>query len=221
VDETREAMTTLAARPVAVTVDLHRGHLDPKVATLPLPAERCAAYVKRTSEILDELRGIGVPVIHVVTYYRDVDEIVSNPYWQIQADRPDSSRARIAEHNLHGSPGLELMPGIQDPADKLVTTKKRYDCLVGTDLESMLRMSGYDSVLVTGVNTNSCVLATSIALSVRDWATFIIEDGVDSMMGQDHHLAALKIFSGSFGWVIDGDTATSILRDSRAFTSTG
>jgi nicotinamidase-related amidase len=210
-EEAVDALRRLANRPVALTIDIHRGHLDPAVATLPLRADRCEPYVQRVAEMLVELRGAGVPVIHVLTYYRDRSEIVSNPYWAIQAERPDSTRARIAEHNLEGSPGLDMMPGIVAPEDKLVTTKKRYDCLVGTDLETMLRMSRYDSVLVFGVNTNSCVLATSIALSVRDYATFVIADGVDSMMGSQYHHAALKIFSGSFGWVLDGEALTKTL----------
>jgi nicotinamidase-related amidase len=212
--ENTDALARLARKPVALTIDIHRGHLDPDVATLPLPADRCGPYVERTAEILAGLREVGVPVIHVITYYRDRGEIVSNPYWELQAELPNSSRARIADHNLDGSPGLELMPGIEAPGDKIVSTKKRYDCLVGTDLEWMLRSSSYDSVLVFGVNTNSCVLATSIALSVRDWATFMVEDGIDSMMGPEYHDAAVKIFAGSFGWVLDGDTATSVLRES-------
>jgi biuret amidohydrolase len=211
-----EALRTCASRPVVVTIDLHRGHLDPEVATLPLPAERCSPYVERCVTLLGEFRDLGIPVIHVVTYYRDRSEILSNRYWRFIADRGGNARARIAEHNLAGSPGTSLMPGIEGPGDEIVTTKKRYDCLVGTDLELMLRSGEYDSVLLIGVNTNSCLLATGIALSVRDWATFMIEDGVDSMMGPDFHEAALRVFGGSFGWVPDGDTAVSVLREARA-----
>jgi nicotinamidase-related amidase len=187
-----EALHTLASHPVVVTIDLHRGHLDPQVATLPLPAERCGPYVDRCVELLGELRALGIPVIHVVTFYRDRAEILSNRYWSFVAGRSDDARSRIADHNLAGGPGTTLMPGVEAPGDQVVTTKKRYDCLVGTDLEFMLRSGGHDAVLLLGVNTNSCLLATGIALSVRDWATFMIEDGVDSMMGPDFHAAGRR-----------------------------
>jgi nicotinamidase-related amidase len=68
-----------------------------------------------------------------------------------------------------------------------------------------------DSLLIIGVNTNSCVLATSIAASVRDYAVFVLSDGVDTMMGRSLHDAALAIIAGSFGWVIDSDGAFDAL----------
>ncbi len=213
--QARTSFEQLALRPAVVTIDLHRGHLDPSVATLPLPADSSAALLGRTVPLLDACRGFGVPVVHVVTTYRDRSEILSNRYWRVQADRPDSSRKHIAEHNLEGMPGLELMPGVAAPGDALVETKKRYDCFVGTDLEFILRSGEHDSVLVFGVNTNSCVIATAIAASVRDYAVFVVEDGVDTMLGPLLHDAALTVIDASFGWVISGSTVVSVLGQRR------
>jgi biuret amidohydrolase len=210
-DEAREALERLAKRPAVVTIDLHRGHLDPDVATLPLPADASAALIERTVPLLAEYRELGIPVIHVITAYRDRDEILSNPYWRFQADRPDSPRAAIAEHNLEGMPGLELMPGIEAPGDMVVTTKKRYDCLLGTDLELTLRSHRVDSLLLLGVNTNSCVIATAIAASVRDFSVFVVEEGVDSMLGSELHDAARLVIGASFGWMVDARTSVEAL----------
>ena len=69
--EAADALRTLAQRPAVVTIDLHRGHLDPAVATLPLPAENAAALVDRAVPLLDAYRELGVPVIHVITAYRN------------------------------------------------------------------------------------------------------------------------------------------------------
>jgi nicotinamidase-related amidase len=187
--------------PVVVTIDLHRGHLDPEVATLPLPADASAALVERMVPALAAFRDRGVPVVHLVTAYRDRPEILSNPYWAFQSGRPGSTRTAIAEHNLIGLPGLELMPGIHADGDVVVDTKKRYDCFVGTDLEFVLRSMGARTLVVAGVNTNSCVLATAIAASVRDFTVVVLEDGVDSMMGRAAHDAALAILAASFAFV--------------------
>ena len=210
--QARASFAELAKRPAVVTIDLHRGHLDPETATLPLPADAALALVERAVPLLDEYRGLGLPVIHVVTAYRDRDEILSNAYWRFQAGRPDSPRKQIAEHNLIGMPGLELMPDIERPGDTIVETKKRYDCFVGTDLGFRLQTGGHDSVLVLGVNTNSCVIATSIAASVRDYAVFVVDEGVDTMIPALHD-AALAIIDASFGWVISAQTTLEILRD--------
>jgi nicotinamidase-related amidase len=209
--QARESLAALALRPAVVTIDLHRGHLDPEVATLPLPADAAGALVERTVPLLDRLRALQVPVIHVVTAYRNRDEILGNAYWRFQANRPDSARAKIAEHNLEGMPGLDLMPGIYRDGDAVVITKKRYDCLLGTDLEMVLRAGEHDSLLVLGVNTNSCVLATSVAASVRDYAVFVVEDGVDTMLPRELHDAALAVIDASFGWVVTAATLCDVL----------
>lgn len=206
-----DALAALALKPIVVTIDLHRGHLDPAVATLPLPTEAAAALVARAVPLLDRLRALGVPVAHVVTAYRDQAEILSNPYWAFQAGREGSPRHAIAEHNLLGMPGLALMPGIAREGDATITTKKRYDCFIGTDLEFILRSGGHDAVLLMGVNTNSCVIATAIAMSVRDYAVFLVEDGVDTMLGPRLHDAAESVIDASFGWIVDGRTVVEIL----------
>jgi len=183
--DARAAFEELARRPAVVTIDLHRGHLDPAVATLPLPADASAALVERVVPLLDEYRALGVPVIHVITAYRSREEILSNAYWRFQAGRP---------------------------GDAIVATKKRYDCFAGTDLELVLGAGGHDALLVLGVNTNSCVIATSLAASVRDFAVFVVEEGVDTMLGRELHDAALAVIDASFGWVVPAETTLELLR---------
>jgi biuret amidohydrolase len=213
--DARAAFEELGLNPAVVTIDLHRGHLDPSVATLPLEPDASAALIERTVPLLERYRELRLPIVHVITAYRDREEILSNPYWRFQAGRPDSPRARIAEHNLEGMPGLELMPGIEGPGDMVVNCKKRYDCFVGTDLEITLRSHGVDSLLVMGVNTNSCVIATSLAASVRDFAVFVVEDSVDTMLTRELHDAARAVINASFGWTIDGATALDVLARQR------
>lgn len=187
-------------RIAAVTIDLHRGHLDPQVATMPLPADVAARVTKANAEFLREVRRRGLPVVHVVTGYRGVEEITSNPWWAAIADT-GVSRANVLRHQLPGSPGLELMPEVYDAAhDLVVTGKKRYDCFLATDLDHVLRSRSIDTLLLTGVNTNSCVLATTIAASTRDYAPVVVRDCVDTM-DPDLHEAALRVISQAFGWV--------------------
>jgi biuret amidohydrolase len=165
--------------------------------------------------LLRAYHDLEVPVVHALTSYRDQREILSNPFWRAQAGRRDSARSRIAEHNLDDGPGVTLMPRIAAPEDVVVRTKKRYDCFVATELEFVLRSGGHDSVLILGVNTNSCVLATGIAASVRDFAVFIVDEGVDTMMGPELDSAARAVFEASFGWVIPGPETVKLLRARR------
>ncbi|MEN3270088.1 isochorismatase family cysteine hydrolase [Pseudonocardia sp.] len=197
-------------RPAVVTIDLHRGHLDPDVATMPLPAEVAARVTKANAEFLHEMRRREVPVVHVVTSYRSVAEIASNPWWAAVAGT-DASRANVLRHQLPGSPGLELMPEIYEPGyDLVVDGKKRYDCFAATDLDHLLRSRFLDTVLLTGVNTNSCVLATAVSANTRDYAPVVVEDCVDTMDRQVHE-AALTVIRQAFGWVATAEEVLEAL----------
>src|SRR5881398_2302074 len=83
---------------------MHRGHLDPAVATLPLPSHRCGPLIKRAAELFAEMRARGVPIVHVVTEYRDPTEIAAIPFWKWVHDEPTQARRTILRHNLAGSP---------------------------------------------------------------------------------------------------------------------
>lgn len=197
-------------RPAVVTIDLHRGHLDPAVATMPLPPEASDRVVKANASFLAEIRRRGVPVVHVVTSYRSVEEIATNPWWSAVAGT-DASRTNVLRHQLPGSPGLELMPDVYDEQrDLVVNTKKRYDCFIATDLDYTLRALGVDTLLLTGVNTNSCVMATSVAGNVRDYAVVVVRECVDSM-DPDLHEAALRVIDRAFGWVMTTDEVLAAL----------
>lgn len=183
-----------------VTIDMHRGHLDPRVATMPLSGEVSARVTKAAGVLLEGARRKGVPVVHVVTGYHAAEEISSNPWWRSVAGT-DATRANVLNHQLPGSPGLEVMPELLDAAyDVVIHNKKRYDCFEATELHNVLRSRGIDTLLLTGVNTNSCVLATAVAGNTRDYAVVVIEDCV-ATMDPALHDAALSVIRQAFGWV--------------------
>ena len=190
-------------KAAVVAIDLHRGHLDMAVATMPTTPEVAARIIAANKRLFDWCRSVGIPVIHQVTSYRDADEIGANPFWRTRAEDPTATRKNVLRHNIIGGPGCTVMPQLLDAGDMVVKTKKRYDCFLASDLDFLLRSHGINTLLITGVNTNSCVLATSTAANVRDYAVIVVEDCVDSMDGPELHAAGLACIRTAFGFVMD------------------
>jgi nicotinamidase-related amidase len=190
---------------VAVAIDMHRGHLDPAVATLPLPVERCGPVVKRAAALLAGLRERGVPVVHVVTEYREPAEIAANPFWKAAHDDPGKARRGILRHNLAGSPGTEIIAELHDARDLVVRGKKRYSSFHATDLEFLLRRLGADTVILAGINTTTCVLCAAFEATNLDFRVVIAADAVDSMDGEDMHRFALRLMQAALGWPLGNE----------------
>lgn len=190
---------------VAVAIDMHRGHLDPAVATLPLPAERCGPVIKGAAALLAGLRERGVPVVHVVTEYREPAEIAANPFWKAAHDDPGKARRGILRHNLAGSPGTEIIAELHDPRDLVVRGKKRYSSFHATDLEFLLRRLGADTVILAGINTTTCVLCAAFEATNLDFRVVIAADAVDSMDGEDMHRFALRLMEAALGWSLGNE----------------
>jgi nicotinamidase-related amidase len=200
----------------AVMVDLHRGHLDSGVATVPLPDGRAQRVIRDTAPFLRELRVRQVPVIHVVSQYRHPDEIASNPFWKAIHDDPTKARKGILRHNLEGSPGTEVIPELWDEGDIRIDSKKRYSSYLGTDLEFVLRSRlGVDTVILGGVNTNTCVMCAAFETTNRDFRLIIAEECVDTMDGEEIHRFALQSMAASLGWVMRNDEILRALDQSQ------
>ena len=190
-------------RPAIVAIDLHRGHLDPTVATMQLAADKAARVIAANKRLLDWARARNIPIAHLLTTYRDATEIRANPFWRTRAENPDNPRKNVLRHNIAGMPGCSIIPELHDAKrDWVVDTKKRYDCFVGTDLDFLLRSHGVNTLLVTGVNTNSCVLSTVAAACSKDYAAIVLEDCVDTMDGPELHAAGLLCIRTAFGFVL-------------------
>jgi nicotinamidase-related amidase len=177
---------------------------------MPTSPEVAARVIAANKRLFDWCRGVGIPVIHQLTSYRDAEEIRVNPFWRTRAADPAATRKNVLRHNIIGGPGCTVMPQLLDPSDFVVSTKKRYDCFLGTDLDFLLRSHGINTLLITGVNTNSCVLATTTAANVRDYAVIVVEDCVDSMDGPDLHAAGLACIRTAFGFVLNTDAIMAL-----------
>lgn len=202
------------ARTAVVAIDMHRGHLDPAVATLPIPAERCPVVIGRARDLFDRLRPMGVPIIHVIVTYRDGGELLSNPFWKAIHDDPTKKRSGVSKHNIKGNPGCEIIPELFDEKrDIVIDTKKRYSPFLHTELEFVLRSKlGVDTIILCGINTTSCVLCASFEATNLDFRVVVAEEACDTMDGPQAHDFAINLMRNIIGWPGKNDEIVGALQ---------
>ncbi len=196
-----------------VTIDMHRGHLDMDVATMPAKPEDARRVIANARTALDFARDAGIPVIHVILVYRRIPALGSegmvSPFWQAmhaaqgELDRLVPGRkSTVREHNLEGSPGTQIIPALYASGDYVIDNKKRLDCFYGTDLRQLLDTLGVKNVVLMGINTNTCVLNTSFTAFNFDYRVVVLCDCVASMYGEDLHVLGLQNVARCLGWVL-------------------
>ncbi len=213
-DALKQQLALDPRKTAVVTVDLHRGHLDPEVATMPVPAEHARRVVENSARLVRLARSLGLPVIHVILQNRllpnGVSEKMHNPFWraveQAGVSLAPRSPSTLVRHNLPGSRGTEIMPELgPEPGDYVIDNKRRLSAFHGTDLEIILRSLGVETIVLIGVNTNTCVQCTAFDAFNRDFGVVVVADCVHSMYGDDLHVFGLQNIARAFGWVLSLD----------------
>lgn len=192
-----------------VTVDLTRGHFDTDNRNVhthmgtrqyleeePETSVHGASLLDNVETLVTAANRAGVPVVHVTTEYRDSEEIRRNPKWRNTENRGDP------EYNLEGTSGAEIMPQLRVENDYVLLPKKRYSPFIGTDIEFVLRGLDVERLVITGVNTNTCVQCTCFEATNRDYEVIVPEECVGSMDGEEFHQLGLKNIDHALGDVV-------------------
>lgn len=209
-----QALTVDPRRTAVITIDCHRGHLDPAVATMPVAPEVAAQVVGSTARLVKFARQHAMPVIHAILQQRilpdGTPEQLRNPFWRtveelnqvLTPDRPST----IRRHNLVGSVQSQLMPELgPEPGDIVIDTKRRLSVFRDTDLDLTLQELRVDTVVLAGINTNTCVMCAAFESQNRDLKTIVVADCVHTMYGDDLHWFGLQNIARCLGWVVSLD----------------
>jgi nicotinamidase-related amidase len=209
-DAMNDAMVIDPAHTAVLTIDMHRGHLDPEIATMPVVAEVAGRLVETTAAFLAAARAAGLTIIHSVTVKRDVEAAFGNPFGRVLGQTGQSVAPAVVmrprQHNLEGSPHTELMSLLGPAPDDLVLmNKKQLSAFYATDLDQLLRVTGIDTLVMLGVGTNTCILSTALDASNRGLKVIVVGDCTVSLNGDDLHEFGLENIRRTIGWVRSSD----------------
>jgi nicotinamidase-related amidase len=98
-------------------------------------------------------------------------------------------RGRMKPHAIRGTPGAEPIPELRRATGDVFLPKRRFSAFFKTDLDQTLRTLGVDTVLVTGITTAFCVLATAFDALAHDFSAVIVEDCCAAAKPEVHEAA--------------------------------
>jgi nicotinamidase-related amidase len=206
---------------VVLTVDMQRDYLDPDVASAPVAREEAERVMKHSRDLLDFARAEGLPIVHVYVNRRLVESErgsdTAGATFRVGREHDLSQNAQAGVRRIpdrrEGSPQAEVPALLRAPDDVHVTTKKSLDGFLGTDLDFLLgRVYRAQTVVLAGINTDTCVYSTAFSASNRGYQTVVVSDCVASMRGRDHHWMALELMARSIAWVLTIDEFRDKLR---------
>lgn len=209
----RDLLTVDPARTVALTIDMQRDFLDPSVASAPVAPDIAQRVVSDTAAMLHMCRESGIPVVHCYVSRRPQEAALGGHHaeYTMAGQRAGLSQnlvapARTRVDRIAGSGTEDVMPALVAEGDFMMGNKREMDSFHLTDLEMILRRYlRPDVVLIGGINTDTCVYATTFGASARGFRPVVIEECVASMRGNDHHQMALELMAGSLAWVLTMD----------------
>lgn len=116
--------------------------------------------------------------------------------------------AAVPSHCVIGTRGFDVVPELAPGGADLVVEKARYSCFMGSDLHLLLRNLGVNSLVITGVCSNVCVLWTVGEAIQLDHHVTVVEDCLAGTSVVEHE-AAIVIMRGLLGTA--GVTADDVL----------
>ncbi len=109
---------------------------------------------------------------------------------------------------IRGEEGHGIIEEVVPLADEVVIDKPGKDAFYATNLDELLRAQGIENLIITGVTTDVCCSATTIAANDRGYNAIVVADGVASY-SPERHAAVLEVIAaqgGIFGWVTDSES---------------
>jgi nicotinamidase-related amidase len=128
--------------------------------TLVVPGanEKLPQFKKR----VDEAREKGEIVIYVCDNHRP--------------DDPEFEK--WPPHCVEGTWGAQVVDELNPQENDFKVRKRRYSAFFGTDLDLLLKELGVETLVLTGLVTNICVMCTAIDAAMRGYKLEVVKDCV-------------------------------------------
>ena len=154
--------------------------------------------------VIDAARQAGMLVIHVVVRFREGYPEV-NPRNLLIGRLSDTGLLKETGADAQINAAIAPLP------DEPIVVKRRVSAFFDTDLGTILRSRGIDTVILTGISTSRVVLSTAAYAFDADYSIVIVEDCCADPDDALHRMLAEKVLA-QFGTLVDSRGAIAAIR---------
>jgi nicotinamidase-related amidase len=191
-----------------IVVDMQNDFCHPEgfcIGDLGLDGTPVQAIVPTLQVLVDWAREAGVTVVWTKEAHRpDLSDLAPSKKQRYEnAGYPVGSSGRRGRFLVSGEWGSQVLAELSPRPDELQLDKPAQSIFPGTDIEAWLRARSITHLLICGVTTQCCVLATYRQASDLGYFCLLIEDCCAAFAPGEHQAAidVLTSEGGAIGWV--------------------
>lgn len=193
--------------PAVIVIDMHRGSADAP-GTVYVPTAK--SIVPRVAELVDGARAGRAPVVWVVHQVLRDGSDARSPFWAETGVGHTAVYPNPAGQVV-GSRWTELTDGLDIHEGDYVFPKKRYGAFSGNGLAFLLRNLRIETLVIAGVETEICVLATAFHAFNEDYRVVVVADACAGLEPACER-AALRIIEREVGFLTTTAEVSARLR---------
>lgn len=146
-------------KPAIIVVDMLKDTFK-EGSQLPITGE-AKKILPNLKRLLEESRKRSLPIIFACDSFLKEDFIF---------------KGKIKAHSIRGTKGSEVVDDLNPEPTDMILPKRRFSAFFKTDLDQTLRTLSVDTIVVTGITTEVCVLTTAMDGLCHDFFAIILED---------------------------------------------
>lgn len=204
-------------RTAAIIIDMQRDFLEPGGfgETLGNDVSLLRSAIPPCKALLEGLRARGVFIVHTREGHRpDLSDAHRAKVERGEPTKCIGAEGPMGRILIRGEPGHDIIEELAPKPGEPVIDKPGKGAFYATDLETVLKNRGIDTLLVCGVTTEVCVHTTVREANDRGYRCLVLSDCCASYFPAFHAVGLEMVAAqgGIFGWVTDSKRVLETIR---------
>jgi ureidoacrylate peracid hydrolase len=209
--EAKTSWKIIPSETAFLSIDLQVSFVDERGALYLGPGSR--SIIPNTNRLAKECRDLGIPVIWI--------KIENTPYnagliWEVvpeEGGKYTGFKGIDGEMLIWpGTKGAQFVPELDIQPQDIQVTKIRYSAFIpgSSNLPSILQALKRRTLIMTGIASNVCLMATAIDAMMLDYRVIVVKDA-SATISQAAHDQIMDLLGGIFGQVTSTEKVISEL----------